>query len=581
MNAALRLVVSLCLAATLAVAQEAPEIIVSVDRTAEVGQAVTVIVQVSGAQGADCDLLDLPELDGARLDMLSNPSSVQRKSVVNGRVTTSFTTQWKLQLVPERTGRIDIPALRFSCRGAEAFSDPTFLDVSESSLPTDTVRLAIKPSVDVLWVGQVFDVVIEAGVLRDQWANVMRGGLQLSLPWQLDEDLVLLLGASPTTRSPSSVLLNGRTQQIDMSNSEELRDGKIYHLLTRRLQFLAREPGMLDLRDSRFSAQVATEIKAVRDPLSIFGRTQRQATQSAVLDAYALAEPVEIRPLPVVGRPASFRNAVGDFRFFVDATPRDLTVGETCRLTIEVRGAGNLEFLEWPEFSELDDDFRVFDKNEEKGATYQRLTWDIAPLNDRVDAVPSLRFSHFDPNDGEYVEVESPAIPLDVSPGGDGGLTDLEPTQAILHDLETIRDALPPAAPEPWPTWWLWAPAALALVATEAFVRRAAWRANNPAAVARRGARGRLEAELRDANDAGAAAGAFARYLSARLDGPPAGLSAREAGDRLRDADAALADELVATVKRWEAGYLGGASIDASVVVDEARALADRVEAAR
>ncbi len=566
--------------ATSAFAQTtSPEITVSVDRTAEVGQAVTVMVSLSGPAGADCDLLALPDVEGGRLDVVSGPSSLQEKTVVNGRVSTRFTMRWQLRLIPERTGRIYLPALQFSCRGAVVSSKATYIDVSESSIEPGTVHLSIEPTSRELWVGQIFDVEIEAGVLLEQWRNVVRGGLMLALPWQADEDYVLLLGATPTSRGASEVFLNGDAARLAMSNSEQVRDGREYHLLTRRLRFLARAPGTVDLRDSRFSTTIATEVRNVRDPLSIFGGT-RQATRTAVLDAYGEGEPIVIRPLPLDGQPASFTNAVGDFRFFVNATPRSLAVGETCRLTMEVRGVGNLEFIEWPAFSELDANFRVFDKNEEKEDTYRRLVWDVAPLNDRVDEIPSLAFSAFNPDTGEYVELVSPAIELDVEPGGGGGLTDLEPSQAILHDLETIRETLPEPRPEPWPTWWLWAPAVLALIGTELFTRRAAWRRSNPAEIARRGARRKFENELSEAGDAGAAAGAFARFLAARFNGPPAGMSAREAAGILRERDAALADELVRVVSGWEAGYLGGASIDTATVAAEARALADRVEAA-
>lgn len=579
MTRAASLLVALCLFAAAPAAQDGPDIDVSVDRSAEVGEAVTVRVLVTGAEGADCALLDLPEVDGARLDLLANPTAVQRKSVVNGRVKVSFTTEWKLQLVPERTGRIDIPALRFSCRGREVFSDPTYIVVSESSLSSDTVRLEISTDVRQVWVGQVFDVAIEAGVLREQWQNVIGRDLSLTLPWFEDGDHVMLLGLSPLRRSPSTISLGGKG--LDMENSQELRDGHVYHLLSRGMTLLASAEGTLDLRDSRFSAHIATEVEQVRDPFSLFGRTERRATRSSVLDAYASTPPIEILPLPAEDRPPSFTNAVGDYRFYVNAEPRELAVGETCRLTIEVRGSGNLRFVEWPAFPSLDDDFRVFDKQEEEHTTYRRLVWDVAPLNDRVERIPSLTFSYFDPDAGEYRVLESPPIDLDVRPGGDGGLTDLDPSQTILHDLETIRSELPRPEPDPWPSWWLWAPAALALLVTEVTTRRRAWRERNPRAVARRAARSRLADELDAADDAGAAAGAFSRYLAARYDGPPAGMSATDAAAVVRSADPGLADELVATVRRWEAGYLGGASIDAEQVVDEARALADRLEALR
>jgi hypothetical protein len=72
-------------------------------------------------------------------------------------------------------------------------------------------------------------------------------------------------------------------------------------------------------------------------------------------------------------------------------------------------------------------------------------------------------------------------------------------------------------------------------------------------------------------------AAAFSRYLAARLDGPPGGLTANEAAELLPDR--ALGEELVRVVSRWEAAYLGGATLDLNVVRTEARSMADQLEA--
>ena len=71
---------------------------------------------------------------------------------------------------------------------------------------------------------------------------------------------------------------------------------------------------------------------------------------------------------------------------------------------------------------------------------------------------------------------------------------------------------------------------------------------------------------------------AFGKFLSARLDGPPAGLTADEAAQRLPDEQ--LGAELRATVGRWEAAYLGGGTLALDTARREARQLAARVEAA-
>jgi hypothetical protein len=121
-------------------------------------------------------------------------------------------------------------------------------------------------------------------------------------------------------------------------------------------------------------------------------------------------------------------------------------------------------------------------------------------------------------------------------------------------------------------------PAALALVCAEGVRRRAAWRGSHGTLLRRRAATGRLEQALAEARDGRDLAVAFGKFLSDRLDGPPAGLTADEAAQRL--ADDGLAAELCATVGRWEAAYLGGGTLELERARREARELAARLEAA-
>jgi hypothetical protein len=192
--------------------------------------------------------------------------------------------------------------------------------------------------------------------------------------------------------------------------------------------------------------------------------------------------------------------------------------------------------------------------------------------------VPALSFASFEPASGRYETHKVGPFALTVAPGGADGLATLESPSDTLSSLETVRETLPEPAPGPPPGWLLALPPALLLLVVEVAARRRTWRARHPALVARRAARRRLDEALGGAREPRDLAAAFGKYLSARLDGPPAGLSAEEAAARLTDAD--LARELRAVLSRWEAATFGGAGLDLSAARAQAAGLADRVEAA-
>jgi hypothetical protein len=92
--------------------------------------------------------------------------------------------------------------------------------------------------------------------------------------------------------------------------------------------------------------------------------------------------------------------------------------GESIKLTVDVTGAGNLEFFTAPDPSrqEAFSGFRYFGKTEDKSFERRRVVYDLAPLSSEVEEVPPLRLPVFDPEAERYVVLESEPIPIRVRP---------------------------------------------------------------------------------------------------------------------------------------------------------------------
>ena len=547
----------------------------------EVGLVMTLTLTVTGAEGADCTLLDPPRLDGARLGAPMGPSRQSYTEVVNGRTRQSVSTFWQFELVPEREGLISLPPFQLSCRGATVETQPSAFRVAGSRLPEGIVRLELRPSTQELWVGEVVDVDVELSIVEIYHDKLARSGLELVLPWLEDQRGLHMLEPPVPACSRGVMTVLPSEKQIPTCTDRQRIDGRVRILYTQTIPLLATEAGDFTLPASRFSARVVVENGAGgQNPFGFFQGLRGVPSRTVVTDATAPGLAFHVREPPVAGRPVDYTNAVGRYRFEAQADPRRLAVGESCTLQLslapEAGRAGQLSLIEWPAFEAALGQFRVFGKDDRTSSRGRVLELEISPINERVTQIPTLSFSFFDPLAERYETRTVGPIPLEVSAGGADGLTVLESQQEILNDLVSIRTELPPPAGAPLPVWLAPALAFLALLVVEARGRVRRWRLANPAEVARRGARAALEHELRGAEGVRGVAAAFARFLSARLEGPPSGMTADEAAPLIADAE--LARELRRSVSGWEAAYLGGASLELDAARAQARELARKLE---
>ncbi len=562
----------------------APDIAVEISpRTGEVNLVMELKVVVSGEEGADCSMLAAPTVDGARLQFAGGPNSRSETHIINGRWTRSLETYWDFVLIPERAGVIEVPPFRLQCRGVNVASEPLIVPVKATEVPDDAVRLMVVPSTLSLWQGQRFTVEVSA-LVDEEWSDrVIQGGMHLTLAWYDGLGGLMRLDDPPSTSRSGHIYLNGSRDPVGAQVGRLDLDDRLWKVFRLTVPLLAAESGLVKLPGSHFSVRLATEIRQQRDPFDLFGG--RRAVASRVVEAKASAPPVEIdvRAPPLDGRPDSYTNAVGQFEWVAAAAPRSLKVGQTCTLSMRLSGQGNLEFVAWPDFTELEQDFRLFGKEEARDANSLRLAIEISPKNARVTEVPRLSFAVFDTEQEAYDVLTVGPFDLKVSGGGEEGLVDLlEEPDEVLNDLETIRETLPVGGNGSLPHWIWLLPGAVLLLGVEIGQRLRTWRESHPEQRARRGARLRLDRALRQASDVRDVAVAFAKFLSDRLGGPPAGLTVDEAGPRLPASDAGnhLRAELRKLVGRWEASYLGGVAYDPDEAATEARYLAELVEAA-
>jgi hypothetical protein len=178
------LVLAVCALAAVLVTTASGQLAVNVDPpSGEVGLRMQVSVSVEGEQGADCSLIETPLVEGARMTLAQGPVTSSSTTIVNGRVSRSLRTEWSFLLVPERAGTLEVPPIRFTCRGAETSTRAVSVPVSESTRPEDAVGLSVEANTGELWAGQTFNLTVKCWIDDSASRMLVNNGLELDLPW--------------------------------------------------------------------------------------------------------------------------------------------------------------------------------------------------------------------------------------------------------------------------------------------------------------------------------------------------------------------------------------------------------------
>lgn len=124
-------------------------------------------------------------------------------------------------------------------------------------------------------------------------------------------------------------------------------------------------------------------------------------------------------PLPQEGRPENFSGAIGNFSLEVQATPKDVAVGDPITLSMIISGTGNFDRVTAPSFPKSKA-WRIYSPSADfqpKGAPYtgkKHFEQAIILKDDSLSEIPPLSFDYFDPASKQYKTLKSTAIALNI-----------------------------------------------------------------------------------------------------------------------------------------------------------------------
>ena len=232
----------------------------------------------------------------------------------------------------------------------------------------------------------------------------------------------------PVTRIEQAPVKNGDSFSItELGQPNEkrnvLRNGKRYAVFSWNVGLTAAIAGQPKLS---FSTLIRVRVSNRRngpfgspfrnDPFFGFGREEQLRVNGEERE-------IEVRSLPMKGRPAGFQGAIGNFTSQSRIDSDQVSLGDPVRLVFEISGTGNLAAIPAPDISS-GKNFKIgpptfsFDGNQiTKHEGKQSFEYIVTPLVAGLLEVPPIEFAYFDPLRESFVSAPTRPHPLQVDRG--------------------------------------------------------------------------------------------------------------------------------------------------------------------
>ena len=455
------IILVIALLASLGLWAQDPSIKVSTKHQVTVGEQFKIAFETN----VDGKKFTAPAFDGFTVvggPFNSTSSSIQ---IVNGSMNRTVSNSYSYVLRAEREGVFSIGSASMVVDGETIQSEPFSITVVQgeadaggdvSSGPSATTQ-SRQNTTDPQVSGQdLFFKVIPS-----------KKSVFVGEPLVLTYKLYTKLGVSHVSQSRTPSYAGFWMKEIDSNSlrqSTEVVNGIEYTTAEiRKVVLIPQKAGKLTIEPMGLECivQMLTQRNTQRsnDPFDIFFNdpffSRSYTNVEKNLETATLH--IDVKSLPVDGKPASFMGAVGNYNFSASIDRNELSTNEAATLTVTVSGSGNVELLNLPEPS-FPPDFEVYDpkitssvdatSNGMSGT--KKAEYLVIPRRAGNFSIPPVEFSFFNPAKGTYVTLNSEKMDLMVEKGAgsgssDGGLyaSNQEDVKYLGSDIRHIMTGYP------------------------------------------------------------------------------------------------------------------------------------------
>ncbi len=338
--------------------------------------------------------IDVPEIEGLKIQHQKPRSEIR---IINGKRTSKQVHNYLI--TPTKVGDYTIGPVTCKYKGGEK---------------TLTAQLrVIKPSDDPE--AQELSNLLFSKISTDRAAPFVHEPFGLELKVYIRDGIQIDGRFSLRGGIPES----GMEGELDWTVSRPVRtemDGKIFNVHTLRTTAKTLTAGTFSFRPE---IQVNMVIPRQNrrsygsgDPFfgDFFGR---QEVRSIGLDCNTLK--IEVQPIPMKRRPASFTGGVGVFDFAVEVGPTQVKAGEPITIKMRVFGRGNITQVTPPTL-ENHHDIKLYEVRTRPTQNPNEVLFEqvIIPKSDTVTEIPALSFSYFNTKTSDFRTLTRGPFPVTV-----------------------------------------------------------------------------------------------------------------------------------------------------------------------
>ncbi|MFC7356063.1 BatD family protein [Jejudonia soesokkakensis] len=387
-------------------------------------------LRVDFEMNRDGDNFSSPSFEGFRV--VGGPNQAISNSYFNGKRTYSKTYSYFLS--PTAKGKFTIGQASIEIDGETYKTVPIAVTVTEAKevpidatdpeyLANENVHLVAEVSKNNPFLNEAITVTYKMYVSRD--VSVARGFREISSPKYADF----------------------WSQNIENGGNFKVYDGKYKgedyrYVIIRNTVLYPQKTGELDIEP--LTVEVPVEIPTRRRDL--FGRPLMKRVNRTIT---AGSGTINVKPLPLEGKPDTFTGAVGEFSMEVTSNKTTLDANESLELNVKINGNGNLKLFDPPQVK-LPSSLEVYEPEREENVR-TNSTGMSGQISEKYIVVPQYKgnypirpisFSYFDPKTETYKTIASEEILINVANGplsNEVTTTDEEGKQVVTLNKDQFK----------------------------------------------------------------------------------------------------------------------------------------------
>lgn len=362
-------------------------------------------LRVDFEMNQDGDNFNPPSFEGFRV--VGGPNQSISNSWINGK--RSFSKTYSYFLAPQTRGKLTIAQATIEIEGQTYKTLPVEVQVTAAvEVPKDGSNADYVASENVHLVAEVSNA-----------QPYLNEAITVTYKLYVSHDVSI---TSQWREIDTPKYADFWSQNIDNQNNFKVYEGKYKgedyrYVILRTTVLYPQKTGELEIEP--LTLDVPIDVQGNRR--DFFGRRIMERVNKTIS---AGKRTINVKPLPLEGKPDGFNGAVGNFDFKVSTNKTALNANESLQLDVTVSGKGNLKLFKTPDVKlpntlEVYEPERIEKVRTSTGGMQGTVTdaYTIVPQFKGSYPINPITFSFFDPKTETYKSITSEEIVIEVENG--------------------------------------------------------------------------------------------------------------------------------------------------------------------